>query len=412
MNHRRIRQPQGGRRLRAAVLATLMGGGVLSLGSAASAATGTLYVSTAAKATGAGTSCVTAKYSSINAAIAAAAPSDTVAVCNGTYAGQVTVTKPIVLSGDNATIIAAKADNGVLVPVSGATVQGFIVKGAIGEGILVVGKPGAPVSHVTIKDNIVEGNDQGNPTGAPLKTSSYAECKGTFSPPPAPPVPGDCGEGVHLMVAQDSTVSGNTVFDNAGGILLTDEFGPNDHNTIEDNTVEYNVLDCGITVASHSGKGYVHGATVPSAGGIYDNTIEHNTVIGNGVSGQGAGVLLATGVPGGAVYDNVVKDNTLRGNGLAGLTLHSHVPGEDLNGNVIEGNTIGTNNVDGDYDFAPHVDPVPTAVILATVGPVRVTVASNMLSDDTYGIWLAGPVTVTGESSNTFVHVNAHTAGG
>jgi hypothetical protein len=101
----------------------------------------------------------------------------------------------------------------------------------------------------------------------------------------------------------------------------------------------------------------------------------------------------------------------MSGNGLAGLTLHSHLPGEDLNGNVIEGNTIGTNNVDGDYDFSPHVDPVPTAVILATVGPVRVTVASNMLSDDTYGIWMAGPVTVAGESSNTFVHVSAHTAG-
>jgi hypothetical protein len=54
---------------------------------------------------------------------------------------------------------------------------------------------------------------------------------------------------------------------------------------------------------------------------------------------------------------------------------------------------------------------VPTAVILATVGPVHVTVASNRLSDDTYGIWMAGPVTVSGVSSNTFVHVSAHTAG-
>ena len=39
-------------------------------------------------------------------------------------------------------------------------------------------------------------------------------------------VPGDCGEGIHLMSVADSTVAGNYVTGNSGGILLTDEFGP------------------------------------------------------------------------------------------------------------------------------------------------------------------------------------------
>ena len=268
----------------------------LAVGAAASAATATIYVSTSAKSTNAGTSCLTARFSSIDAAIAAAAPGSTVFVCTGTYPGQVVVSKPVVLVGDHATILAFGRDTGVTVPVSGATVEGFTVKGALGEGILVVGKPYAPVRGVTIEADVVQGNDLGNPTGAPIGEAPYAECKATPQPAPAPAIPGDCGEGIHLMVVAHSTVADNYVVDNAGGILLTDELGPTDHNTIED-----------------------------------------NTVLGNGTTGQGSGVLLASPLPGGAVYDNVV-----------------------------EGNTV---------------------------------------SDDAYGIWHTGPVTITGAGSNSFSHV-------
>ena len=69
---------------------------------------------------------------------------------------------------------------------------------------------------------------------------------------------------------------------------------------------------------------------------------------------------MATGAPGGAVYDNVVEYNYVAGNGLSGVTVHSHSPGEDLNGNVIKGNVIGTNNLDGDFDFSPLVDASTT----------------------------------------------------
>jgi nitrous oxidase accessory protein NosD len=177
------------------------------------------------------------------------------------------------------------------------------------------------VSGVTVKDNVVVGNDLGNPTGAPLKSSPYAECKA------AGVVPGDCGEGIHLMTVTNSVFEDNFVADNSGGFLLSDELGPTAHNRIVYNTVEYNTLDCGITVPSHSTKGFVKGAAVPSAAGVYDNVIEHNTVIGNGVAGQGSGVLLAAGAPGGAVYGNVIEYNTISGNGLGGVTVHAHTPG-------------------------------------------------------------------------------------
>ena len=207
------------------------------------------------------------------------------------------------------------------------------------------GVPGTPITGVTVTDNTVVHNDQGNPTGAPQTSSPYPECNGSAQ------APGDCGEGIHLMVADNSSVVGNQVSHNSGGILLTDGFGPTDGNLVAFNTVSDNTFDCGITIAGHNPGAFVGGIPQSTAGGVFDNRIQYNSVSGNGVAGQGAGVLLATPLPGGAVYDNQVQNNVIWGNGLAGVTVHSHAPGQDLNGNVIEGNFIGTNNLDGDFDL-------------------------------------------------------------
>ena len=364
-------------------------------GAALAASPHSTFASPSAKPGGAGTSCATARYASLQAAIATAAPGSTVVACPGTYRGGVVVTKPLTLLGVNATIDASGSDNGVTVPVPGTKVEGFTVEGAIGEGILVVGKPGHPVTHVTVSGNVVKGNDLGNPTGAPISTSHYRECNASGK------VPGDCGEGIHLMVAADSVVSGNLVEDNSGGILVTDEFGPADHNVIEYNVVRDNVLDCGITMPSHSTTAFVKGKLVPAAGGVYDNLVEHNTVTGNGTKGQGAGVLLAVAAPGGADYDNTIADNTIEGSGQSGVTVHMHAPGQYLDGNVVEGNTIGVNDITGDFDFSPP-DHATTGVLIGAVGPLSITVRANTISGDTYGIWYSAPVSVLGASANSF----------
>lgn len=385
---------------------------VLGPGSAGATAGRTLYVfnhntqSASAHDNGKGAGCGNAAYSTIGAAVAAASAGDTVKVCPGTYAEDVVVGKALTLTGQNATIDASGLDNGVQVLASGVTVQGFTVENAIGEGIL-VGQTPLPngvtppdIGAVTIAGNTVVDNDQGNPTGQELTTSPYAQCVAAHN------IPGDCGEGIHLLSVHDSTVSGNVVTGNSGGILLTDENGATFGNTISSNDVSNNLYDCGITIAGH--RPLVFG------GGVHDNTFSGNTAIGNGVLGQGGGVLLASGVPGnvpgipgvgGAVYDNTVSGNYLAGNGLAGVTVHSHSPGEDLNGNVVENNVIGTNNLDFDEDFFPFVDPSTTGVIVASVAPLSITIANNVISDDFYGIWLMPAVTAAGTSTNTFVNV-------
>jgi parallel beta-helix repeat protein len=260
------------------------------------------------------------------------------------------------------------------------------------------------ISDVTIKGNTVIANDRGNPTGAVISDSPYAQCNAMGVEP------GDCGEGIHLLSADDSTVMDNYVTGNSGGILLTDENGPTYGNLIQGNDTFANAYDCGITLAGHQVGTTTNGTTwstvLPSVGGIYDNTVRGNRSTDNGVLGQGGGILMATGAPGGAVYDNVVEYNYVAGNGLSGVTVHSHSPGEDLNGNVIKGNVIGTNNLDGDFDFSPLVDASTTGVFVATaVNPISITIVGNRIEYNYYGIWMTPGVTATTTPPNTFVGV-------
>jgi hypothetical protein len=174
--------------------------------------------------------------------------------------------------------------------------------------------------------------------------------------------------------------------------------------------VSQNTLDCGITLAGHTPEVF--------GGGVHDNTVRGNWVTNNGVAGQGGGVLLATGVPGfvpgipgigGAVYSNLIEGNYLAGNGLAGVTLHSHSPGENLNGNAIIGNLIGTNNLAPDLDFGPHYfDGPTTGVIVTAVSDVTITIEHNLITNDVNGIWVGqvgSTITVTGASANLFIKV-------
>jgi hypothetical protein len=206
------------------------------------------------------------------------------------------------------------------------------------------------------------------------------------------------------------------VKNNAGGILVTDEKGPSAFNDIKSNKVLDNVLDCGITLAGHNAKAVVLSTApgppqlaglAPSVGGVYANTIEGNAVNGNGTKGQGGGILLAAGPPGAGVYNNMVTHNKADGNGLAGITLHSHAPGQSLNGNVINHNVVGMNAIHGYPNGAPGdsdagVSGTVGILLWSAVTPLTGTsVTGNTLSDDHYGIWTKN-VPAIAKSANTF----------
>jgi parallel beta-helix repeat protein len=305
--------------------------------------------------------------------VASASPGDTVDALPGLYHGGVVISERLSLRGFGAVIDASSAPNGNGVQItgpggSGSSVEGFKIENAKFEGILVGTAPvapstvggtpastGQPVSDVRIEHNAIVNDDAGFGGVA-------GQC---FSTPQAP---GDCGEGIHLVSVTDSVVAGNYVTDNAGGILLTDEFGPTSGNVVRGNYASNNTHDCGITLASHAAAVDPNTGQPTGAAGVFDNLIERNVVNGNGIHGQGAGILMGGGAPYSGVYGNVIRGNFAYGNGLGGVTIHQHLAG-DLNGNVIDGNTLIHNNLNYDQDFAAVVDPVPTGILVESGSP-------------------------------------------
>jgi len=417
-------------RLAVALLAPLLVAGVVVAQAGAAFADGghhgrVLYVSPSAKHWNSDRSCRSAAFKTIQSAVNAAPAGGTVVVCPGTYYEQVVISKPLTLTGKQATIdekgvtptfqVMLPPPTGtqtiyaaVVMTSSGIDFTGFRVQHAQGEGILAAGLSGT-VNGIVIAGNTVVYNDLGGPT-AP----TYFECLGSGA------VPNDCGEGVHFAggVAY-STIRGNFIAHNSGGVLLSDDVGPTHNNVVQGNVVTDNLSDCGITVPGHNPMAVnAAGVPQPSVAGVYRNAILDNAVTGNGVVGEGgAGVLFANAAPGTASYDNLVQGNYIAGNGLSGVTMHAHGPAsnEDLNGNVIVRNFIGKNNVLGDpLDGAPGTAVTkPTGVLVFSGGtPVSVTIAHNHIFNNFFGIWLSKPVTAFGLKTNTFSHVVKHISAG
>jgi hypothetical protein len=324
-------------------------------------------------------------FTSINAAVNAAAAGDIVQVTSGTYHEDVVIGKPLSLIGDigiaDVFIDATGLANGIYVDgldnagLSGVTVSGFQVENANFEGILVTN-----AAQVTITGNHVLKNNN----NLDINTDTCANI------PPFETSEGqDCGEGIHLMGVDHSVVANNLVENNSGGILLTDDTGATHDNLILGNMVQNNPFACGITLASHP----LFNAAPPTAAGVSHNTITGNTSQNNGFQqpGAGAGVGLFAPAPFNKTFGNVVVNNTLKNNGLPGVALHAHAPGATLADNMIAGNQISGNgpdtedtatpgptgiNVSGGDDGSGH----PLGVITGTI------IAGNTITNETIGI--------------------------
>jgi parallel beta-helix repeat protein len=350
-----------------------------------------VYVAPNASGRAADRSCSSPAFASINKAVDAVAPGGTVIVCGGTFHEDVALNKSVRIEGrSNATIDAKNLINGFLVTADKVTITGFTVKNAVGEGILVKNARNATIEH-----NTITANDQGVALTNPVP-NTYEFCA------PINGTKNDCGENIHLLGATNALVSNNIVTDGAGGILLSDETGPTSHNVISNNTVGNNHTACGVVLASHNPAAAPGGKPAAKVAGVYDNTVSGNNIFSNGLqSGGGAGVQVASPLPGGAVWNNIISKNIINGNGHAGFTLHSHVPGQYMAGNVVTGNQIGVNNLNGDLSFTPQ-DKETTGVLVGTVSPLSITISHNVIGPDHFAIYTVGPVTIAGANTNFF----------
>jgi Right handed beta helix region len=327
-------------------------------------------------------------YSTIGAAVTQARMDyidhgtiDTINVGPGTYKEDVIILTPLSLVGagpGQSIINAVSLANGIYIDgidalnhhLSKVVVSGFTIENANFEGILVTN-----ASFVKIWDNEVINNDLSLNISVP-------ECPGlptSFETSEGE----DCGEGIHLIGVDHSTVGNNTSEKNSGGILLSDETSATHHNLIIGNVVRNNPFDCGITLASHPPAPNIGPASPP---GVYSNAIANNDSSQNGyqVPGAGAGVGLFAPGPGNKVYANVIVNNQLKDNGLPGVAMHNHAsspppaPPVNLNDNVIVGNSISGNGA----DTMDAMTPGPTGINVFGIAPISGTIISRNVIDD------------------------------
>jgi hypothetical protein len=326
--------------------------------------------------------CPSKHFHSINKAIAAVRSGGTVVVCRGYYNEDAVVTKPLNLVGHgarinpsspvnqtNSPVYADAGNNGITIASPWVNVHGFAVTGASGDGIF------SFANHSKIWGNWSYGNAM---TGISLNGSSWSVVKGNAT--------------------NNNTGGGITLANDAGGFIPG---ATASHDWVLNNVAKNNPMGCGVIVVDHLGS------TVSTNKGTFDNVIAGNLLVHNGdgstsPEGAGAGVVLASPVPGGSVWNNLVTHNRIFQSGLAGVTIHSHLPGQHFGGNRIIGNNIGTNNVTGDFG-----DPYTTGVFVGSVDPLKVVVRGNVIHDNHFGIFTAGSVTVVGKKLNAFIRVHS-----
>ncbi|MGH9030149.1 MAG: cell wall-binding repeat-containing protein [Acidimicrobiales bacterium] len=405
------------------------GGGILALSGTAGAATTPAVLHVAPGGATSGACTATHPCGSLGFALSQAVAGGTVDLAAGTYKEAANpsgtsnvVTKAVTVEGvathpTTVVVTATGEEFGLVVGAGTTVVKDVTFEDAGSSGVLVSPNATAPkpatVAKVTLLTDHIVTNDKCGTTSTFHKANATTICK-------TPTPESGYGEGIHLLSVSHSTIKGNDVSNNFGGILVTDELGPNFTNTIETNQVSTNAGDCGITIASHNStavhtSGTTTGKPDPTAGGVYGNTIKGNTADNNGA----AGLLAATPFPGTAVYTNTFETNTAEGNGLPGMTIHSHAPLQDTKGNKVLDNTFENDALHGSLTHGSGTSTArnmqTTGIeVLATAGPTDVAgtvITGNTISTVFYGIWLSpGVASVSTIGTNTITVTGGGTA--
>jgi nitrous oxidase accessory protein NosD len=288
---------------------------------------------------------------SIQAAIDAARPGDTILVKPGVYTEALAITTDdLTLQGSRGTVLVppASADNActrlfgpifgpvvdgicalgeinldtfeVIDPLEGLRISGFVVKGFSGSGIFAVGTEDLRAAHNWAKDNTGYGifailstrpvlayNKTSGNTDAGLYVGDNQQVDAKVFANTS----WDNSIGIFLRDVSHGTAERNHVFGNCSGILLlAGAPGPATEWKIRHNlVVANNKTDCGEEDPVPSGMGIL-------LLGAADNDISKNLVLrnrGEGIEGQGGGIVVVTGgEPGGPQVEP--SGNTVRKN--------------------------------------------------------------------------------------------------
>ncbi|MBO0883638.1 MAG: right-handed parallel beta-helix repeat-containing protein, partial [Mycobacterium sp.] len=373
-------------------------------------AQGTLWVNNAAGVTPTppGTSCTNPGYTTIQAAVNAAASGDTIRVCSGTYdrfnltgalnnltiigssptAGDCTTSpSDTIIQGPNPTVsngLAALRGNGI-------TLEGFVIQGNTNNGPGVSTYRGVQNwNGYTIQNNLVQNNVYGLLFGAAAGPATSIATHNCFI---SNNQPGSAsGTGIYVS----NPVTGGVDFGLFNGTISDNRFqnhnnvsilidGGNANNTVTGNTATTGANGIGIY---QSTGGQISNNTVSDMGGAgiflcgtLDLLVDHNTVTGRnpggsrGIQAFGVGTCTNIGAPLPTPTPNMnltVQDNTVVQNGDSGFRADGNaifnstisgnqftrnfigirVTGAPNTGNTFANNQIGDNNDDGIRFFA------------------------------------------------------------
>jgi hypothetical protein len=289
-------------------------------------------------------------YTTIQAAVNASNPGDTIDVSAGTYAESVTVNKSLVLNGAQAgvdgrdpsrtaepsteSIVTGSGNDGKTpfdVTANDVTIDGFTVEGAtnsnaFGTNLLV----GAGTSGETIEDNVIESGIQGVIRGSSSSTIRQNLIENNNAAGP--------GSGTGLYTDQfdaggalsgDTIDSNSFVNDQTAGVLL----GPTDASA----------ADSGFTISANTFTGDGNGLF---AANLTDSSFTRN-VVSRSLDSQ---VVLTDGVANVDLSENFIQSGATDGLRILNMFGGANVTGVTFTCNRVTGNaTSGLSITSGQY---------------------------------------------------------------
>ncbi|MDD4446703.1 MAG: NosD domain-containing protein [Methanothrix sp.] len=255
-------------------------------------------------------------FTSIQAAINAACPGDTIEVKSGTYYENVNVNKDLILTGiDSPVVDGSGTGNVITVNADGCTIQGFVSRNS-GEGAGI---------WINSKNNTISGNTATeNYDGIHLYSSSSNIISGNTAIDNA-------AEGISLRSSSNNTISGNTATGGGDGIYLDSSSS----NTISSNTA-YGIHYCIYLVSSSSNiisDNLANGKKNTKDHGIYLDSSSSNIISGNTANNNSHTGIYLKSSSSNTISDNHANDNQY------GIRINPN-----SNGNTISGNDANNNS--------------------------------------------------------------------
>lgn len=267
--------------------------------------------------------CSQASHTSIQSAVTAARPGDTVVVCEGTYQETVTVATDdvrLAAEGEGGVVVdgqRVRQRGFVLAAVRGVTIHGFTVRNHLESGINL----SAGAHHNVVRHNVTSANGFGIQLASAGTDNAVVHNVST----------GNALAGISNVSSEGTTIAHNVSSHNQrNGIVVARPHGSYAGLSA---TVAYN----------HSSANGVAGIAVVHGGG---STVAHNHLSGNTQDG----IILHES------FDNVIEHNRSTANGLDGIGVKDH-PGMPLSA----GNAIRHNQVLDNAEHDCHDESVGTA---------------------------------------------------